>query len=74
MPRSRWTVSPAGADGWKVSGPGGSSSSYVTKQEAVRAGRQGARAQPPSQLVIKGRNGRIQEERTYGDDPRRSKG
>ncbi len=29
---------------------------------------------PHSQLVIKGRNGRIQSERTYGEDPRRTKG
>jgi len=33
-----------------------------------------ARRQQPSQLFIKGRNGKIQDERTFGNDPRRTKG
>lgn len=28
----------------------------------------------PSELTIKGKNGKIQDRRTYGEDPRRSKG
>lgn len=47
---------------------------FVTKAYASRVTRDYAKLNQPSQLFIKGRNGRIQEERTYGDDPRRTPG
>ena len=44
---------------------------YATKAKALVAGRRLAkRARPWGQLKIKGRNGRIQTEHTYGHDPR----
>ena len=52
---------------------------YPTKKIAVKWGRAEARESwelegRPSQLVIRGRNGRIQREFTYGKDPRRFPG
>ena len=43
--------------------------SFETKTEAVRAGVKEARSHEAGQLIIHKRNGRFQEERTYGFDP-----
>lgn len=48
--------------------------SFKTKTEAVRAGVKEARSHEAGQLIIHKKNGRFQEERTYGFDPPRSKG
>lgn len=47
-----------------------------TKAHAVAAGRRFAYELEPSQLVIRGKNGRIQTEHTYprSSDPKRRKG
>lgn len=45
------------------------SSLHSTKKEAVAEGRRLATNHKPSQLIIHGRDGKIQEESTYGDDP-----
>lgn len=70
MPKRRvFDVSPDG-DGWKVEERGGSQRSHHrTKDAAVGAGRRAARKSGNSQLVIRKRDGTIQEERTYGNDP-----
>jgi hypothetical protein len=54
---------------------------FVRKPEAIKAGRRLAKNAGEfydgawgGQLVIKGKNGRIQTEHTYGHDPRRFKG
>lgn len=49
---------------------------HRTKDPAVMIGRIYAKDAEPSQLVIKGKNGRIQSERTYprSSDPKRHKG
>jgi hypothetical protein len=44
------------------------------KADLVILARMICRGNPPSQLRIKGRNGRLQTEHTYGADPRRHKG
>jgi len=73
--RQRLTVSPApGKGGWILSIAGAGEHSYPTKDQAVKAGASKGRQNGHAQLVIKGRNGRIQSERTYGADPRRTKG
>ncbi|HXK40080.1 MAG TPA: DUF2188 domain-containing protein [Candidatus Paceibacterota bacterium] len=60
---------------WRVSIDGGASDrSFDRKEQAVRWARERARGAMPSQLRIKGRNGRIQTEHTYGGDPRSRKG
>ena len=47
---------------------------YETKEKAIKAARLCANLDLLSQVVIKGKNGRIQTEYTYGKDPRRYKG
>jgi uncharacterized protein DUF2188 len=71
--RQRLTVSPAKKGGWILS-IDGAENTYRTKDQAVKAGASKGRQNGHAQLVIKGRNGRIQSERTYGGDPRRTKG
>lgn len=44
---------------------------FATKEKAIVAGKKLAkRAHPWGQLKIKGRDGRLQREHTYGHDPR----
>jgi hypothetical protein len=52
---------------------------FVTKRRAVEFAADYCRSMresegSPAQLVVHNKNGRIAFERTYGDDPRRSKG
>lgn len=49
-------------------------SNWQRKPFAVDHARRYARANQPSILRVKGKNGRIQFEATYGRDPRRHKG
>jgi len=63
-------------DHWELRGIG--FTIYPRKADAIAEGVKLARAHHAAgelaQLVIKGKSGRIQSERTYGNDPRRSKG
>jgi Uncharacterized protein conserved in bacteria (DUF2188) len=54
--------------GRKVGGP------YATKGEALADAKQGVKAVALGQIVIHGRDGKIQTEHTYGHDPRRRRG
>lgn len=56
--------------GWKVAREGAARASARcdTKAEAVQRGRDLAKGDA-GQLLIHGKNGRIQEERTYRNDP-----
>jgi hypothetical protein len=75
MPRTIFTVGPAVGEGWEVSGNGQNSMKHFErKNEALKWARQTARQSQPSQLRVKGANGRIQTEYTYGSDPRETKG
>ena len=62
--------------GWSLERQGDNSDwrFYATKREAVQEGRQIAASQEPAQLIIHDERGRIEEERTYGDDPRNIRG
>lgn len=42
---------------------------FDTQEAAVERGRREATKRGHSQLVVHGRDGRIKDERTYGDDP-----
>jgi hypothetical protein len=71
-----YTVSKRASRGWKVEKRGGKViSKSRTKAMAVRNAARKARKQKRASVVIKGRDGNIQEERTYtgSPDPRRSK-
>jgi len=73
--RMVWSIEPRADGRWAVQRDGSkrASSLHDGKQAAVSRGVElGTRYR--GQLRIKGQNGRIQDERTYGNDPRRSKG
>lgn len=49
-------------------------SMHATKAEAVGRAKERARVRQPSQVIVHKRDGKIQYENTYGDDPRRTPG
>lgn len=61
--------------GWSVKRAGASraSGTFTTKAEAVKKAQEIAKKQK-TELYIHGKNGRIQDRRSYGNDPVRSKG
>lgn len=61
--------------GWSVkrSGASRASSTHATQQEAIAAATQIARNQR-TELYIHGRDGRIRERNSYGNDPHPPKG
>ena len=67
-------VAPQG-DRWAVKEEGNqqATSTHRTQSAAIDAGRRQPRRNR-SELLVHGRNGRIRLRRTYGGDPRRSKG
>jgi hypothetical protein len=66
VPRNgKWTVRKAGAA--RASG------TFETQKEAIEAGRKIAQNQG-TELYIHGRNGRIRERNSYGNDPHPPKG
>ncbi|MCY1057140.1 DUF2188 domain-containing protein [Nannocystis sp. SCPEA4] len=73
--RKTYHVSPH-AEGWQGKVEGAQRASVVapTKEEALQRTIELAKKQELGQVVIHKGNGRIQSERTYGKDPRRSKG
>ena len=55
---------------WRLKRQGeGRYTSFQTKDKAIRAGVKEARSHEAGQLIIHKKNGRFQEERTYGFDP-----
>lgn len=67
--RTVFDVVPDG-DRWKVNERKGSRSrQHATKEQAVEDARALADESKPSQIVIHNADGRIEKERTYGDDP-----
>jgi len=70
MARNIYDVSPSG-DTWTVRKRGATSAAgtFDRKQDAIDFGVKLARANEPSQLVIRRANGTIEDERTYGNDP-----
>jgi hypothetical protein len=73
--RRKYFVSPEG-DRWRIQDVGAQQSlgEFDTKEAAVRRAREIAQGEPPSQVVIQKRDGQIETEHTYGDDPRRFEG
>ncbi|MBA3738859.1 MAG: DUF2188 domain-containing protein [Actinobacteria bacterium] len=74
--RLTYHVAPRKAGGWEVRAERAKrpSSAHDSKEEAVKRGRQLAQRQRLGQLIVHKRDGSIQTEHTYGEDPRRSKG
>lgn len=75
MTRKRIWVSPEEGK-WKVKTEGAQRATkiYDKKEDAVRKAAEIAKGEKPSQVLIQKLNGKIQEERTYGNDPYPPKG
>jgi len=60
------------ANGWQVKRQGSDETEWLVdnKDNAINHARDLAKANQPSQIVIHTRDGRIETEHTYGDDPR----
>ena len=67
-----------GLQRWTITRAGLRTHTFRLKPDAVRSATTQARVEHKAgtlaQVIIKGRNGKIQDERTYGADPRGSKG
>ena len=63
-------VVPNGEGKWKVKGVGNSKATAITKtqKEAINKAREIAQNQK-SEVVVHGRNGRIRQKNSYGNDP-----
>ena len=68
-------VTPRNGDGWNVRGVGNTrpTAIYPTQQQAIQRAREIAKHQH-SELVIHGRDGKIREKNSYGNDPFPPKG
>jgi hypothetical protein len=69
-------TSEQGSRRWRVEAENAqrASSTHGTKPEAVQAARRYAESNRPAQVIIHKRDGTIQSERTYEDDPHPPKG
>lgn len=80
MKRIRWTISLDKRNGvWYAATKGGARLQYTSQAAAIKATAKHCRLRwkvykEPHELIIKGRNGRIRDNRTYGNDPRGTKG
>jgi hypothetical protein len=77
MPRKVYHSVPTNT-GWKVESNGRTLSTHRTQaaseQAAIKAGHKAQNTGGLGQAVLHKSNGRVREERTYGSDPRRTKG
>lgn len=77
MPRKVYHSSPSD-NGWKVTSGGRTISNHRTQNAAedvaTAAGRRAESNGGLGQAVLHKSNGRIREERTYGSDPRKTRG
>lgn len=71
-----YVIEPRVGGDWAAQRRGTSRAAVVeeNKSDAINEGRRLAQLHTLSQLVIKGQNGRIEREYTYGEDPRRFPG
>ncbi len=72
--RKRYDVVKTVPKTWGVKTGGRTVSKHRTQGNAVKEAARRGRKSQPSQQVIHRPNGRIRDERTYGGDPRSSKG
>ena len=75
--RMTWEVEPRSDGRWAVqrTGTQRADSLHEKKIAAIARVRElGAGAAPHGQVRVKGRNGRIQQEWTFGNDPKRTRG
>ncbi len=75
MERKKYHVVPC-ESGWKVELEHSHEALIINriKDAAVQSARELAKNNKPSQVIVHGKDGKIQEEYTYGDDPPDSPG
>jgi hypothetical protein len=73
MARKVYRVVPAG-ERWELKHEGDVLAANDTKQPLVEQGQATAKPNQPSQLVVHKKDGTIEYEYTYGDDPSETKG
>jgi len=76
MAREVFHVAPAAEGKWSVDPEDARHTGEVFdhKDDAVRHAKDQAKAAHPGQIIVHGRDGRIQYENTYRQDPHRRKG
>jgi hypothetical protein len=74
MARKVFHVVPDQKEGWRVTGGSRTVATGAMKSVAVARARKIARQSPSSQLIVHKRDGTIQTEYTYGNDPFPPKG
>ena len=76
MAREVFRVSPAGEGKWRVEpeGAGQTGQIFADKEQAVQHATERAKTAQLGQVIVHRRDGRIQYENTYGEDPRGRKG
>ena len=76
MTREVFHVSPADHGRWRVEAEGGGHTGplFENKDDAVRHAKEKARPAQLGQVIVHGRDGQIQYENTYGQDPHQRKG
>jgi hypothetical protein len=67
---ARLTVGPKKGGGWQVTG-GGESYDFKTQREGIAAGKEALDKLGGGKLVVKGRNGKVRMQTTYGRPDRR---
>lgn len=69
--RLRMHVQPRPDGRWEVHREGAGRASFVTdsQSDAISRAAASARSSGHAQVVIHGRDGRVRDERTYGEDP-----
>jgi len=74
--RKRVWVSPDGKDGWNVKTQGKSkaAANFEDKSDAIAKAKDIAKNAPTGQVIIQKKNGTIQTEHTYKNDPYPPKG
>jgi hypothetical protein len=74
--RKRVWVSPDGDGGWnaKTEGAKRVAGNYEDKADALAKAKEVAKNAPLGQVIVQGRDGKIQTEYTYGKDPERTAG
>ncbi len=68
MARNNYYVSPSGSN-WKLTLRGQTLATDANKAPVVAKGREVAKKNQPSELIIQNADGTIAERETYGDDP-----
>jgi hypothetical protein len=75
MERKKYHVVPC-ESGWKVEPEHSHEALFINriKDAAIQSARELAKSNKPSQVIVHGKDGKILEEYTYGDDPPESPG